>query len=223
MLYLPPGCESLTSKITGQVSCNQIVSISPGPTIPEILMTQANLTQTPFLQMGKLGPKRHRDLPKVMNQLQGFFPCPPQVLVPAYSPATSPSLGQGSGTESRPVPGLTCCCPMGFQGGSCQMPRQFYFPLGCRALRTTVRSQALPFHSEPGFLSTPSIGPFHLLCRQQADQGPQFLCQLLGNFVSSRGPSPDCLGSGLPLMTVSALGNLWQKSLINQNPRRRKF
>lgn len=116
ILYFPPGCESLTSKITGQVSCNQIVSLSPGPTIPEILMTQANLTQTPFLQMGKLVPQRHRDLPKVMNQLQGFSLCPPQVLLPAYSPATSPSLGEGSGTESRPVPGLTCCCPMGFRG-----------------------------------------------------------------------------------------------------------
>ena len=85
--------------------------------------------------------------------LQGPPPSPP----PA-PPCALARVGQGSGPESRPTPGLTCCCPMGFQGGSCQMPRQFYFPPGCRAPRATVSLQALPSRSEPGFLFTPSVG-----------------------------------------------------------------
>lgn len=144
-VYLPPGCESLVSKVTDQVSCHEIVSPSPKLIIPEILMAQANLTQTLFLQVGKLGPKRHRELPKVMNQLRAFLSALPQVLGPAYSPGTSPSQGHGSGPESRPAPGLTCCCPMSFQDASCQMPRQFYFPPGCRVLRATVRLKHFRF------------------------------------------------------------------------------
>lgn len=107
----------------------------------------------------------------------------PQVLEPAYSPGTSLSQGHSSGPESRPVPGHTCCCPMGFQGGSCQTPRQFYFPRlqsaenNCQTSGTSVSLKAwLPFH------------PFH---RQQPEQGPQSLFQLLGSFISSWEPSPD--------------------------------
>lgn len=127
-------------------------------------------------------------MPKVMKGFRSFSSALPQVLAPACSPGLSPSLGDSSGSEIRPAPGLTCCCPMGFQCGSCQMLRQFYFPPGCRSLRATVRPQALPFLSEPGFLFAHFVGSKQI----------KSLCQLLGSFVS-----PDSLGGGLPLRTVA--------------------
>lgn len=105
---------------------------------------------------------------------------------------------------------LTCCCPMGFQGGSCQVPRQFYFLPGCRTLRATVRPQALPFHSESGFLFTPSLGS-----KPTMGYG---LYASYWEFSFFWGPSPDRFGGGLPLRTVSTLGDLWQENLITQNP-----
>nr|KAF6343048.1 hypothetical protein mPipKuh1_010767 [Pipistrellus kuhlii] len=111
------------------------------PTIPEILMAQASVTQTLFLK----GPKRLRELPKPMNLLGAFSSALTHVLGPAYSPGTFPRQGLGSGPESRPAPGLTCCCPMSLQDAGCQMPRQFYFPPGCRVLRATVRLRHFRF------------------------------------------------------------------------------
>lgn len=73
------------------------------------------------------------------------------------------------------------------------MLRQFYFPLGCRLLRATVRPQALPFLSEPGFLFACFVG----------SKQTKSLCQLLGSFVSPWGPNPDNLGGGLALRTVA--------------------
>lgn len=137
-------------------------------------MVWINLIQTQFLQVGKRGPKKHRDLPKVMNQLRGFFLCPPPSLWASLLSRDDPSLGQGSGPESRPAPALTCSCPMGFRGGSCQtvlLPS--WLPSAesnCQTSGTSVSLRArLPFH------------PFR---RQQADRGPQPLCQLVESFVS---------------------------------------
>lgn len=146
------------------------------PTLPEIPMAQANIIPIPFLQVGKLGPKRHRDLPKDANQLQGFLPLPsPQVLGLAYSPGTSPSLWPTSGPESRPALGLTCCCPMGFQGRSCQM-------LSFTSLLAAEHWEQLSDLRH--FRCTQTQLPFHSFRRQQAHQGPLPLCELLGNSVS---------------------------------------
>lgn len=105
--------------------------------------------------MGKLGPKRHRDLPKVMNQLFPLFSLKslsqPTLQGPPLARATA--LDQRAGLyQATPV-----VVPWAFRVEVARRPDSFTSP-GCRVLRTTVRLQALPFHSKPGFLFTPSIG-----------------------------------------------------------------
>lgn len=148
-------------------------------------MAQANLTQTPFFASGETGPKEAQRFAQGHEPASGLCLSPPPNLCTSLLSRDLPSHHHRDGPESRPAPGLTCCCPMGFQGGSCQMPRQFYFPSGCRVLRATVRLQALPFHSEPGFLFTPSVG-------SQQNKGTT-------SVPAPWGPSSDSLGQSSPL------------------------
>lgn len=69
------------------------------PTIPEILMAQANLTPTLFLKVGKLGPKRHRELPMIMNLLGAFSSALPKSL--GQPTLRGPPLGRATVLDQR--------------------------------------------------------------------------------------------------------------------------
>lgn len=109
-----------------------------------------------MLQVGKLGPKRPRDLPGVMNQLQGFFLCsvpsPWASLLSRPLPWHGPAWTREQACQTSPV-----AVPWAFRVETARCPDIYFLP-GCRVLRATVSSQALPFHSEPGFLFAPSVG-----------------------------------------------------------------
>lgn len=180
------------------------------PTIPEILRAQANLIPNPCLPVGKLSPKRHRDLPKDMNQLQAFSSAFSQVPWLAYSPGTSPGLWQNSGPENGLARGSPVAVTWAFKGEAARC--SVLLPSWLQSVESNCQTSGTSAVPQPGFLFTPSVGSKHTKgrCLHASSCGFLFLLRA----------QPRQLCGRLSLRTVSNLGSLWQKSLIPPNSRR---
>ena len=154
-------------------------------------MAQANLTQTPFLQVGKLGPKRHRGLCKVMSQLQGFSPPFPKSL--CQPPLRGPPPARARALEQRAgLPRPHLLLSHGLSGWKLPDAQTVSLPSWLQSAESNCQTSGTS-------VSLKAWLPFHPFRRQQAKQGPQPLCQLLGSFVSPWGTSPDSPGQSSPL------------------------
>lgn len=154
-------------------------------------MVQADLTQTPFLHVGETGPKEAQRFVQGHEPAAGLLPALPQVPVLAYSPGTS--LARARALEQRAaLPRPHLLLSHGLAGWKLPDAQTVSLPSWLQSAESNCQP--------PGTsVSLKAWLPFRPFRRQQAEQGPQPLCQFLGSFVSFGGTSPDSPAQPSPL------------------------